>query len=336
MGNEISAFFSEKIRQALIMTPFMNLRQIQEIRLRSNRPVCVTIGGKNKFLGANGGFSENLLAGITADVSDIEYALRNVCEHSVYSYQRELSQCFVTVRGGHRVGIAGTAVLDDSGIMSVPKSISSLNFRIASERVGCADEIYNTIMKKKLQSVLLVGSPMSGKTTVLRDLARQIGNQYRVALIDERSEIAGAYRGHINNDVGLMTDVFDGYDKKKGVMNALRAMSPQAVICDEIGSPEDADVLLEASKCGLSVIASAHASSIEAAMARKSIETLVKMNTFTYIIVLGNNENIGKITGVERFDDEIYRYNADFSVGNTLRHIGSSRSAAADKAASEH
>ncbi len=320
MGNEISAFFGEKIRQALIMTPFMNMRQIQEIRLRSNRPVCVTVDGKNRFLVANGGFTDNSLGGIKVENCDVEYVLKNVCEHSVYSYQRELSQCFVTVKGGHRVGIAGTAVLDANGKMSVPKSVSSLNFRIAGERPGCADQIYQTIMKNKLKSVLIVGSPMSGKTTVLRDLTRQIGNRYRVALIDERSEIAGAYRGTMYNDIGVMTDVFDGYDKKSGILNALRAMSPQAVICDEIGSAEDARVLAQAAKCGAFVIASAHAPSIESAMERNGIKMLVKAHTFTYIICLGNDENIGKIADVERLDDEVCGYNADISLCGALRY----------------
>lgn len=336
MKSEISGYFSEKIRQALIKTPPSNLSQIQEIRLRSGRCVCVTIKGKSRFLSSAGGFSDNIIVGITADVSDIEYTLRSVCEHSVYSYQRELSQCFVTVRGGHRVGVAGTAVFDDNGNISMPKSVSSLNFKIASERIGSADEVFNMIMGKKLCGVLLVGSPMSAKTTVLRDLARQIGNGYRVALIDERSEIAGAYRGQINNEVGMMTDVFDGYDKNRGVMNALRAMSPQAIICDEIGSPEDAKVLQEASKCGVEVIASAHADSIESALSRKGIRKLVKSGAFTYVVMLGNNENIGKIVGVERVKDEAYRNYDDFSVRHALRCGGGFKTDAQVKAASKH
>lgn len=336
MGNEISAFFGEKIRQALIMTPFMNMRQIQEIRLRANRPVCVTVGGKNKFLGANGGFCDNPIAGIKAEICDIEYVLKNVCEHSVYSYQCELSQCFVTVRGGHRVGIAGTSVLDKSGKLSVPKSVSSLNFRIACERLGAADEIYRRFIKDSLQSILIIGSPMSGKTTVLRDLTRQIGNRYRVALIDERSEIAGSYRGVAYNDIGIMTDVFDGFDKKNGILNALRAMSPQVVICDEIGTAEDARAIAQASKCGAFVIASAHAPSIKAALERSSIKMLVKEKAFTYIIALGNDENIGKIIDVERLEDEACGNNADISFCGALRNVSGNTPYAKSKAPCEY
>lgn len=318
--SEIASFFSDKVRQAIMNLPAKSFEQIQEIRLRVARPVMLTYGAKPFVLSINGGICKNTETAIITDVSDIEYTLKTACEHSIYSYSHELSQCFVTVKGGHRVGIAGTAVCDDKGNITMPKSISSLNFRIASQRIGSANELFYDVMGAKRAGVLIVGRPMSAKTTILRDLSRILGAYYRISLIDERSEIAALHNGIPFCDVGDMTDVFDGYSKSIGIFHALRVMSPQIIICDEIGSQDEALTLMEASKCGVKIIASVHGDSIEQVVHRKGINQLVKFGAFTYAVMLGSDENIGKIIGIKRFCDEDYRNCNDIAFEHSVRN----------------
>ncbi len=298
MRNNITRHFSPRIRQALESIAKSDFYDIQEIRLRAQRPVSITKSCQNILLSENGGFTRHQSCALLCVQNDIEYTLKSVCDHSIYSYQRELSQCFVTVCGGHRVGISGTAVYDENQVSSVPKNVSSLNFRIAAQKFGCADEIFKTVLNKQLKSMLIVGRPMSAKTTILRDLARQYGNFCKVSLIDERSEIASCFNGVPSCDVGLNTDVFDRFSKPDGIVYAQRSMSPQVIICDEIGSIEDAVALLDAHKSGINIIATAHAGTIKQAFLRQSIKMLFEANVFDYIFLLGNDESIGKIMDI--------------------------------------
>lgn len=303
MRKNITKHFSSKIKTALDMLTKADFEDIQEIRLRVQKPLCITKSCKNIFVTSNGGLTAYKSCSLICEQSDIEFTLKSVCDHSIYSYQRELSQCFVTVSGGHRVGISGTAVYDVNQNCCVPKYVSSLNFRIAAQKIGCADEIFNNVLNKQLKSLLIVGKPMSAKTTILRDLSRLYGNFRKVSLIDERSEIASCFNGIACNDVGVNTDVFDRFSKPDGIIFALRAMSPQMIICDEIGSDDDAIALIDAHKSGIDIIATAHAGTINQALSRKSIEMLIKSGVFDYAILLGNDENIGKIIDIVRFGE---------------------------------
>ncbi len=303
MKNNVTKHFSQRIRQALEAVGRIDFQDIQEIRLRNQRPVSITKLCKNVLLTENGGFTNNQSCALFCTQDDIEFTLKSVCDHSVYSYQRELSQCFVTVCGGHRVGISGTAVYDKSKTNNIPKDISSLNFRIATQKIGCGDEIFKTVMNKQIKSILIVGKPMSAKTTILRDLARLYGNFCKVSLIDERSEIAGSFNGVPGCDIGLNTDVFDRFAKPDGIIYAQRAMSPQVIICDEIGSVDDALALLDAHKSGINVIATAHAGTIRQALLRKSIKMLFENSVFDYVVLLGNDDNIGKVIDVLKCGD---------------------------------
>lgn len=304
MRNNITKHFSSKIKSAFELLTKSDFDDIQEIRLRVQKPLCITKSCKNVFVTQNGGLTAYQSCSLICEQSDIEFTLKSVCDHSIYSYHRELSQCFVTVSGGHRVGISGTAVYDNNRICGIPKYVSSLNFRIASQKIGCADEIYNNVLKRRLKSLLIVGKPMSAKTTILRDLSRLYGNLFKVSLIDERSEIASCFNGVPYNDVGVNTDVFDRFSKSDGIIFALRAMSPQMIICDEIGSDDDAIALIDAHKSGINIIATAHAGTVAQALSRKSINMLVNSDVFDYAILLGNDENIGKIIDIVRFGEE--------------------------------
>lgn len=233
----------EKIRVA---APFAELA---EIRLRAGRPcVCVNIFGEMKPC------SEKISA------EKIAECFAEICRYSVYSFESEIAQGFITLDGGHRVGICGTAVIKNGKIASI-KDISGLNIRIARQRLGCADELYERVFSRGLHSLMLGGKPLSGKTTMLRDLARILGERHRVVLIDTRGELSASVRGTPSFDIGLNTDALCGIEKSDGIMLALRTLSPEIIICDEIGS--DGEAIEQAMFCGVRIVASAHADSIE-------------------------------------------------------------------------
>lgn len=222
---------------------------IAEIRLRAGRPgVCVNIFGEMRVC------SEPFSA---AEIAD---CFAEICRYSVHSFQEEIAQGFVTLEGGHRVGICGTAVTN-GGRIEMFKDISGLNIRIAHEVRGCADEIYSRFFLRSPRSLLIAGKPLCGKTTVLRDLARQLGERHRVTLIDSRNELSASHRGVPSLDIGLNTDALVGCPKSEGIMLALRTLSPEFIICDELGS--DKDAVGQALFCGVKLIASAHAGSLD-------------------------------------------------------------------------
>lgn len=247
------------------------LSQIAEIRLRAGRQsVTVNIFGGMKVCSPP--FSAEEIADCFAEI----------CRYSVYSFEEEIAQGFITLDGGHRVGICGTAVTKNGRITSL-KDISGLNIRIAHQIYGCADELYARAFSDGLHSLLLGGRPLSGKTTVLRDLARRLGEHHRVVLIDSRSELAASVRGTPSFDVGLNTDVLCGCKKTEGIMLGIRSLSPEVIICDEIGNDEDA--VEQAMFCGVKIIASAHAESIDQLKKRPSTRGLMPL--FERIAVLG-------------------------------------------------
>ncbi|MCH5203333.1 MAG: stage III sporulation protein AA [Oscillospiraceae bacterium] len=221
------------------------ISNVAEIRLRSGRPaVCVEISGKMTEC------SEPFSA---REISDV---FAEICGYSVYSYENDIARGFVTISGGHRVGICGTCVYKNGKIETI-RDISSLNIRIAHEVKGCANKLVRMIFSDKPRSLLLGGPVMSGKTTVLRDLARILSERFRVSVIDSRGEISAAVKGTPSFDVGLNTDVLCGCDKTDGILMALRTLSPEIIICDEIGDDERA--IEQCAFCGAKIIASAHA-----------------------------------------------------------------------------
>lgn len=247
------------------------LSQIAEIRLRAGRP-CVSVSVSGEMKTCSSVFTAEEIADCFAEI----------CRYSVYSFEEEIAQGFVTLDGGHRVGICGTAVTKNGKITSF-KDISGLNIRIAHQIYGCSDEVYKRVFSNGVRSLLLAGKPLCGKTTVLRDLARRLGERHRVVLIDSRSELSGSVRGTPTLDVGLNTDALCGAEKSEGIMLALRSLSPEIIICDEIG--DDASAVEQAVFCGVKVIASAHAGSLSELRRRPSTRGLVPL--FESVLVLG-------------------------------------------------
>ena len=254
---------------------FGDLETIDEIRLRVNRPISVSIGDKD------------LLLDTVASAADIEHTFKTAFSYSMHSYSKELAHGYITTKGGNRVGICGTAVTA-SGRENVDtlKYISSINIRIAREIKGCADTIMKTCFSDELSGVLVVGAPSSGKTTILRDITRQLGTRYKISLIDEQGEISATHRNIAQNDIGALTDVFFGYPKHIGIETAVRVMSPRAVIVDEIGTDDDAKALELALHSGVKLITAVHGASFVEARQKPAVKRLIKQSAFQWVVEL--------------------------------------------------
>ncbi|GHU51902.1 stage III sporulation protein AA [Clostridia bacterium] len=279
---KIIPYLPTKIRFTFENMSVIDKENITEIRLRVNRPISVIQNSIEKYLGSNGGITTYPNIAIKTTLADIEAVFKSVTEYSIHSYAKELQQGYITLDGGNRVGLAGSFQGETL------KYINAFNFRVAGEVSGASDEILSHI-KNFPKSILLAGKPATGKTTILRDLCKNIGNSYRVSLIDERREIAACYNGVPQNNIGLHTDVFE-VDKAKGIGLALRVMSPEVIICDEIGLEDDVREISRSVNSGVKLIASVHASSRDEVLSNINIKPIITI--FDYLVIL---RDIGKI-----------------------------------------
>lgn len=295
--SSVYAYLPSRLMNAIACVCQYELEQISEIRLRRNKKLTLTAYSKEFYLTENGVLTNSEKIGIGVTDKDIEYIFRLAFKDSIHSFHREIVNGYITVNGGCRIGFCGTAVINTSDHSKIEniKDISSLNIRISREIIGSADEIYEKIFAGLSTSLIIIGSPCSGKTTLLRDLTRKLGNNYTVSLIDERNEIAAVYDGIPQNDIGAKTDVFSSYNKFEGIIAAVKVMSPTYLICDEIGSREDLKALEYALNSGVHIVATCHSASYEQARKKPVIKKLVKMQAFENYAVLGNGVNCGKL-----------------------------------------
>lgn len=254
---------------------------ISEIRLRAGEPLAVTLPDKYAYITESGTFASVPEKALRVTIEDIRHCFEAVCRYSIHSCQNQINNGFVTVAGGHRAGFCGTAVYSSAGKIENLKYINGINFRIAGEVIGAADEIMSAVMQNSLKSILIFGEPCSGKTTVLRDLCRQVGDRFPVSLIDERFEIASVSGGNHNNHVGANTDVFSGFSKSDGIASAVRVMSPRMIFCDEIGADDDIAALKRAWISGVKIGATMHSGSIRELIS-SSVYPLIACKAFEY------------------------------------------------------
>lgn len=273
---------------------------VQEIRLRVNRPLAIVCKDVTYYLTNQGGLISTPILDTTLCVkrSDIVDTFNNICNYSVYSHQNEIINGFVTMNGGHRAGLSGTSVQSDGKIKNI-RDISSINIRIAREYIGCAKSLDEKIGDIRKGGVLLCGAPCSGKTTVLRDYARllSVEKSLNIALIDERGELASTISGTFQNDIGFC-DVYDGYKKSDAMLHAIRSMAPDIIVCDEIGSEDDVCSIEQAVNCGVIIIASVHASSMDELCRKKNIMKLFELSAFSRAVFLSGKNAPGEITDI--------------------------------------
>lgn len=296
------AVLSERLRVTVGKIKQDEAAKIQEIRLRQGKSLSLTFPNGELFVTGEGKLTQHSHLGIITEKADLETVFQTACRYSVHSFQRELSQGFLTITGGNRLGVCGSAVVKDGRVETI-KDISSINIRIAKEIIGCSQELFNRVFSMGKKSVLIVGPPSSGKTTILRDLCRILGQANRLSIIDERNEISATVNAIARNDIGTHSDVFCGYPKAEGIITAIRVMSPEIVVCDEIGGNDDVSALESAIHSGVKIIATAHAGTIDEARKRSGISKLIKAGAFEEIVLLGFGERLGKIIAIEKAGD---------------------------------
>lgn len=259
-------------------------KNLQEIRVRVGRPILLKGRGIEAIV-------EYLVT-----QQEILQTLEKLCDNSIYAYKNQISQGFITVRGGHRIGIVGTAVVENDDVQNL-KYITSLNFRIAREVLNCSDKILKEIIdieNNNIYNTLIVSPPGKGKTTILRDTIRRLSNgieewNFRgktCGVVDERGEIAAIYRGIPQNDVGLRTDVIENISKSKGMKMLIRSMAPEIIACDEIGSKEDVQAIKEAISSGVKGIFTMHGKSLEDVKNNSDVNSLIENKLIEKVIFI--------------------------------------------------
>lgn len=279
---------------------------LQEIRLRTDEPVLVKYGGEEFFLGKQGGFLKDAKEAYRLSREELAETLDYISNYSMYAFEEQIKKGYITLPGGHRVGVAGRVLWEHQAVKNI-RYISFLNIRVAHEVKGCADMVLSHIHDgKRLQHTLIISPPCCGKTTILRDIVRQCSDGFgnipgvNVGVVDERSEIGAAYGGKPQNHVGCRTDLLDGCPKSEGMMMLVRSMSPQIIAVDEIGSREDMEAIEYVMNCGVSMIATVHGNSIEELKEKPSLGQVLQKRMFHRYVVL-STEKIGQIESV--FDE---------------------------------
>lgn len=285
--DEILRYFPNKIYQI-----FFNLFQenskiaeeLQEIRMRAERPIILKLRERDLILQYN----------ITQ--AEILQIVERLCENSIYAYKNQICEGFITVKGGHRVGLTGSCVIENGKIINV-KHISSLNFRIAREVLNCSTRVLREVIdieNKSIYNTILVAPPGRGKTTMLRDIIRRLSNGIdeinfkgkTCGVVDERGEIAAMYKGIPQNDVGIRTDIIENVEKNQGIHMLIRTMAPEIIACDEIGSKNDVEAIHYALYSGVKGIFTMHGKNIEDIKNNKQVYELIENREIQKVVFL--------------------------------------------------
>lgn len=285
---EVTQYFPKRIKQALHTIPDEIKNLLFEIRVREDKPISLVLIDKTVFLNTDGTLSNGIsLKALSATKEEMKEIFTMICRYSVHSFEKEISEGFITLNGGHRVGICGTSVNQNGEVVSL-REITSFNFRIARNVLGVSKDFVDRFYENSLPSTLVYGAPMSGKTTFLRDVITKLSlKQIKVSVIDERSEFG--------ESLGPCTDRFCGYPKGIGMEIALRTMSPQIIVIDEIGDFKEVEAIKQSINSGVSIIASAHADNFNELCLRPQINSLIKDGVFNYIVELSNKSEIKRI-----------------------------------------
>jgi stage III sporulation protein AA len=280
-----------------ILLNIEHIEDIQEIRLKVNKPVMLQISDKE------------IITKFNSTSENIKTILKKMSNYSIYSIEPELKQGYITINGGHRVGICGNCIIENNTVKTI-KNVSSLNIRVCKEVLGCSDKIMPFILEdKNVLNTIIISPPKCGKTTLIRDITRNLSNGSKnlqlmgkkVCVIDERSEICACSNGIPQLNVGLRTDVLDNCPKSQGIMMAIRSMSPDVIVCDEIGTYDDVKSILAALNCGINLITTIHGFGIEDLKSREVFKEVLENNIFRRAIVLSGKSGVGTLEYIYDF-----------------------------------
>ena len=274
------AILPEELRRAVAELPERDRARLEELRLRAGENACVVLGGRERPLTLGG-------AALPTDAELLRSVVVAAAGHSLYAAEDQIRQGYRTLRGGHRLGICGTAVREGDGIQTL-RQFSALNLRFARQVFGAAEPICE-LLRTSPRSVLILGSPGSGKTTVLRDLIRLLSDRlrFRVGVADERGELAACLDGQPQLKLGMSADVLTGTTKREGIYMLLRSMSPEWIAVDEISEQADAEAIVHASYCGARFAATAHVWEPEDLRRRPLYRELVRQGVFAHAVYIG-------------------------------------------------
>jgi stage III sporulation protein AA len=312
--DELLKIFSIKLRTILSKLK-IDFNALQEIRLRVNCPLMINYSNKEYFVSENASLVSNPSHGVLITKNEIKETMEYISNYSLYAFEEEIRQGFITINGGHRIGISGKTIIYEDFVKGM-KHISYINVRLAHQVKGCADLVMPYLVNEEAGGIyhtLIISPPKCGKTTLLRDIIRQISDGcsfmegMNVGLVDERSEIGACFMGVPQNELGIRTDILDCCPKAKGMMMLIRSMSPQVVAVDEIGSEEDLDAICHVISCGCKLIATVHGSSIEDIKSKPVLGELLQNRLFERYIILNNIKQIGHLEEIyDAYGSRIY------------------------------
>lgn len=294
MVESIFAILPNKLADQLKKTSPQTLGGLEEIRIRINRPIEIMAKGMTHFLS------------YIVQAEDAFHLLNKLSRFSIYTLEEELKRGYVTIAGGHRIGLAGKVILEQGKVKAI-RDIASFNIRIAREKIGVADRLVPAIFQNTWCHTMIIGPPQTGKTTLLRDIARIISTGFpdyqipplKVGIVDERSEIAGSVAGVPQLTFGPRVDVLDACPKVEGMMMLIRSMSPDVLIVDEIGKKEDGEAILEAVNAGVVLMMTTHGTSFADVSMRPSLKQIFEYGIFQRYIELSRQDGPGTVVNIK-------------------------------------